>query len=130
MNTVDRLNKEVELFVGFLEHKLKKTFTYKSLGDITDLDGNELWDVHFESDEIGIISNKDLTEFEVGHVVHYPGNYYEPDDSDYREVAKYPTIQEALWKVLELSLSWEYTNFLESQWAEECINEMEDWSLE
>jgi len=117
-------NKEVELFVGYCDVALHKKLNYSSLSDITDADENELWGVNF--DGVGIISNKDFTEFEVGHEVYYPGNYYEPESVDYTEDGKYPTLREALWAVLTVWLKFDYNNFLESQWAEECVGKLEE----
>lgn len=128
MNTFERqvklANKEVELFVGYCDIILHKKLKYTFDDDITDVEDNKLWSVNF--DGVSIVSNKDFNEFEVGHEVWYPGNYYEPDSSDYTEDSKHPTLREAMWEVLKIWLQFDYNNFLESQWAEECINETEE----
>jgi len=120
---INLANKEVELFVGYCDILLKKKLNHTSLG-VTDADGNKFWDVNF--DGVGIIANEDFNEFEVGHEVYYPGNYYEPESSDYAEDGKYSTLREALWAVLTIWLKYDYNNFLESQWAEECAGELEE----
>jgi hypothetical protein len=120
--TIKYLNKEVELFVEFYAHKCKVNLTYKNIDDVTDVNDNQLWGIQF--DGISIISNDTLDEFEVGHEVCIPGNYYEPDSSDYSEYSTHDNIHDALFDVVKLYWEWEYKNFLEYQWAEECVNEM------
>lgn len=126
--TIKYLNKEVELFTHFYEKKcnvkLKYTLNNHSYSDVDD---NLLWAIEFDS--ITIISNADLDEFEVGYESYIPGSYWEPESGDYCEYSKHDNINDALFDVVKLFLQWEYKNFLESQWAEECIGELDDEEL-
>ena len=122
--TIKYLNKGVELFTHFYANKCKVNLSYKELDDVTDNNHNKLWAVEF--DGITIISNADLDEFEVGYESYIPGSYWEPESGDYCEYSKHDNINDALFDVVKLFLQWEYSNFLESQWAEECIGELDD----
>lgn len=125
MNTLEGENisneKRIGLFQGYCETILKKKLSYTHMDDLYDACGNNLWAIDFEG--VGIIADSNLKEFEVGHEIYYPGSYYEPDSSDYQEDGKYKTLDEALWKVLEINLKYDYNNWCESQWAEEFIEE-------
>jgi hypothetical protein len=50
----------------------------------------------------------------------------EPETREYVEFSKHKGIQDALFDVVKLYWQWDYKNFLESQWAEECVAEMEE----
>jgi hypothetical protein len=123
---IKRLNKELELLSCFYSKKLGMNLNYKHSDDFSDNDGNVLWAVEFDS--ITIIANNSLDEFEVGYESFIPGSYWEPESGDYVEYSKNTNIKDAFFSVVRLYLEWEYENFLESQWAEECI--AEDLELE
>jgi hypothetical protein len=125
--TIKYLNKEVELFTYFYAHKCKVSLTYKELDDVEDNNSNKLWAIEFDS--ITIISNADMDEFEVGYESYIPGSYWEPESGDYLEYSKHDNINDALFDVVKIMLDWEYHNFLESQYAEECIGELYDEEL-
>jgi hypothetical protein len=122
----NRLDKECELFQQFYQDMLKKNLPYTIMEDVFDADGNKLWGVDFGG--VYITSNVSFTTFEVGHDTYTQGsNYLDPeDDCDYSEYSKHSCYQRALFDVMKLMMEFEYKNFLESQWAEECVAELED----
>ena len=133
METLDRqvkfANKEVEVFLQFVETNLKQKINMFP-NDIVD-DFDSPWGKCF--DGITIMANQDFTEFEVGHETYDNGSYWEPPSSDYVEHSKHRLLETALLTMLSLWVGMSYRNFKESQWAEECCGELEeelDWSLD
>ena len=122
-------NKEVEVFLQFVETNLKQKI---SLSPTFDLDDFEVpWVNSF--DGITIMANEDFNEFEVGYEVYEGGSYWEPSTTDYAEHSKHKTLELALLAMLSLWVGMSYRNFQESQWAEESVAELDyelDWSLD
>jgi hypothetical protein len=122
-------NKEVEVFLKFVESNLKQKISVFPNEFYQDMDG--YWGMNF--DGITIMANEDFTEFEVGHEAYDSGSYLEPPTTDYVEHSKHKTLELALLAMLSLWVGMSYRNFRESQWAEECVGELEeeiDWSLD
>jgi hypothetical protein len=122
-------NKEVEVFLQFVETHLKQKINTVPNEFYQDMDG--YWGMNF--DGITIMANEDFTEFEVGYETYDNGGYWEPPSLDYTEHSKHKTLELALLAMLSLWVGMSYRNFKESQWAEECVGELEeeiDWSLD
>lgn len=119
---IKHLNKEVELFVNYVNEVLK--LKYNLDPKPFDNDGDSVWGIEFE--DIYICANKDLNEFEVGYGTYTPGSYWEPASGDYVIYTNRNNIQDALFDVLKIFMEWDYKGYLESQWAEECVAELEE----
>ena len=114
--------KECEVFAGYCETVLHKKLKYEPLNNVEDFDSP--WGMDF--DGVTVVANEDFTEFEVGHEQYHPGTYWNPPETDYVEYSRHKTINNALWDVLTLWLKFDYSNWQESQWAEECYGELEE----
>lgn len=120
--SIEYANKECEIFVGYCDNILHKKLNHEPLNYIDDLDSP--WGVNF--DGVTIIANKDFTEFEVGHEVYDPGDYWNPPESDYAEYSKHERLHDALLDILILWLKFDHKNWTETQWVSECISEMDE----
>jgi len=117
VRTIKYLNKEVEIFSNYVNEVLKLKFNL----DPTPFDNGGIWGVEF--DDVYICANEDLDKFEVGYGTCDSGSYWEPPSGDYVEYSNHEKIQDALFDVLKIYMEWDYRNYLESQWVEECVGE-------
>lgn len=119
-------DKEVEVFLKFVESQLKQRINTFPNKFYQDMDG--YWGMNF--DGITIMANNDFTEFEVGYELYDSGG----SPTDYAEHSKHKTLELALLAMLSLWVGMSYRSFQESQWAEECVAELDeeiiDWSLD
>jgi hypothetical protein len=116
------LNKEVELFVNYVNEFLKLKFTLDP--EPFDNEGESPWVIMF--DDVYICANETFDKFEVGYGTYDPGSW---EESPYVEYSTHEKIQDALFDVVKIYIQWDYKNFLESQWVGECVT-LEDWSLD
>jgi hypothetical protein len=116
-------NKKVEVFVKYCEVALDKKLTYNELSYLSDLDSP--WGLNF--DGVTVVADEDFNEFEVGYEKYNPGGRWEPPDVEYVTDSTYKELDEALWRVLVVWLQHDYRGWLESQWVEECVTELEDY---
>ena len=117
-------DKEVEVFLQFIKTVYGKTISiFPSEGE----DFDSPWSKNF--DGIIIIADDNMREFEVGHEVYEHGGYMEPSTTDYAEHSKHKDLSSALLTMFMLWFAIDYRNFQESQWAEECVLEMDEGYL-
>jgi hypothetical protein len=116
------LNKEVELFVNYVNEVLKMKFHLDP--EPFDYEGTSPWGIMF--DDIYIAANEDLDKFEVGYGTYDPGGYWKPPSGDYVEYSNRKKIQDALFDALKIYMEWDYRGYLESQWAAEVVSELEE----